>query len=168
MRPLLLAVPFLLSSCVAAPRHDPVDAAAPAFDAIRFFEGRTQGQGVLRVALGGQRSIRVASRGRREADGALVLEQTIEEEGSPARNRTWRIREIAPGRYAGSLSDAAGPVTGETAGNRLHLSFRMRGGLDADQWLTLAPDGRSARNVLVVRKFGLTIAALDETIRRLD
>jgi hypothetical protein len=57
-------------------------------------------------------------------------------------------------------------VTGVVAGNRLHLSFRMRGGMDVDQWLTLAPGGRSAKNVLRVRKFGVTVAALDETIRR--
>ncbi len=168
MRSLSAAALLFLTACVAAPRPEPVDAAAPAFDAIRFFEGRTEGQGVLRVALGARRGIRVSSRGRREAGGGLLLDQTIVEEGRPARTRTWHMREVGPGRYSGSLSDAAGPVTGEAAGNRLHLRFRMRGGLDVDQWLTLAPGGRSARNILVVRKFGLAVAALDETIRRLD
>jgi hypothetical protein len=44
----------------------------------------------------------------------------------------------------------------------------MRGDMDVDQWLTLAPGGRTARNVLRVRKMGLTVAALDETIRKLN
>jgi hypothetical protein len=110
----------------------------------------------------------VASRGRAQPDGAIALDQTIWEEGKPARSRSWRLRQVAPGRYAGTLSDAAGPITGEVRGGRLHLRFAMRGGMDVDQWLTLAPDGRSARNVLRVRKMGLTVAALEETIRKLD
>jgi hypothetical protein len=73
---------------------------------------------------------------------------------------------VGPGRYTGTLSDADGPVTGLVTGNRLRLSFRMRGGMDVDQWLTLAPGGRWARNVLRVSKFGMTVATLDETIRK--
>ena len=42
----------------------------------------------------------------------------------------------------------------------------MKGGLPTEQWLTLAADGRSAHNIMVVRKFGLRIALLDEEIRR--
>ena len=42
----------------------------------------------------------------------------------------------------------------------------MRGGLSARQVLTLATDGRSARNILTVSRFGLRLAVLDETIVR--
>ena len=42
----------------------------------------------------------------------------------------------------------------------------QEGRLPTDQWLTLAPDGQSAHNILIVRKFGVTVAVLDETIRR--
>lgn len=168
MRSLFLAVPLLLAACVSVPRLEPATAEAPAFSIARFFGGKSEGRGRLKVALGGARAIHVRSSGRVEPGGAVVLDQIIEEEGRPARTRTWRLREVAPGRYQGTLSDAAGPVTGTAAGNRLHLKFRMRGGLDADQWLTLAADGRSAHNLLVVRKFGLTVAAFDETIRKLD
>lgn len=164
----LLAAPLLLPGCVSTPRVQQADASAPAFPVARFFAGRLEGEGVLRVMVGGSRAVRVSSLGRSEAGGTIRLDQTIREEGEPARTRTWRLREVAPGRYAGTLSDAAGPVVGEAAGNRLHLRFPMAGGMQAEQWLTLAPDGRSARNVLRVRKFGLTVAALDETIRKLD
>lgn len=164
----LVAATLLLSACVTTPQVEPIDASAPAFDLSEFFTGRLHGEGDLKVMMGGSRKIRVSSVGRRAPDGSVVLDQQIAEQGKPARSRSWRLREVAPGRYAGTLSDADGPVAGAATGNRLHLSFRMRGGLDVDQWLTLAPDQRSARNLLRVRKFGLTVAALDETIRKLD
>ncbi len=56
-------------------------------------------------------------------------------------------------------------MTGEAVGNRLHLAFRMRGGMMVDQWLTLSPDARVAQNRLIVRKLGMTVATLGETIR---
>jgi len=143
----------------------PTAATAPRFDPLVFFDGLSRGEGRLKVAMRAGRLVDVRSEGHREGK-TLVLEQRVEEEGEPARDRTWRITEVSPGRYTGTLSDAAGPVTGETRGNRLHLSFRMKGGLKADQWLTLAPDGRSAHNIMKVRKLGITVATLDETIRR--
>ena len=165
MRAFLLTAPLLLAAFAPAPQPR---AAAEAFDAIRFFNGRTEGQGVLKVALKSPTRIRVESRGRVEPDGTLSVRQSVSEGDKPARAREWRIRELSPGRYAGTLSDASGPVAGEAIGNQIHLRFRMKGGLDAEQWLTLAPGGRSANNILRVRKFGLTVATLTETIRKLD
>ena len=52
------------------------------------------------------------------------------------------------------------PVAGEAIGNRLHLSFTMKGGFRTDQWLTLSADGRSATNILTARKFGVVVARL--------
>lgn len=144
------------------------EAAGPPFEVAEFFTGQLEGEGVLDVMMSGSRSIRVSSVGRKQPDGSVVLVQKIREEGKPARTRDWRLREVAPGRYSGTLSDAEGPVTATASGNRLHISFRMRGDMDVDQWLTLAPGGRSARNVLRVRKFGMTVAALEETIRKLN
>ena len=167
MRALLLTTPLFLAAFAPAPAPQVPSAAKP-FDAIRFFDGRTEGQGVLKVALRSPATIRVQSRGRVQTDGTLSVRQTVSEGDKPARTREWRIRELSPGRYAGTLSDASGPVAGEAVGNRLHLRFRMKGGLDAEQWLTLAPGGRSAHNVMRVRKFGLTVASLDETIRKLE
>ena len=168
MRALLLATLLFLAACVAAPRPQAPDAAAPAFPVLRFFEGKTEGKGSLNIAFQSPGSLDVRSRGTIESDGTLVLRQVIDQSGKPARQREWRIRELSPGRYAGTLTDAEGPVKGEVSHNRLRISFRMKGGLDAEQWLTLAPDGRSAHNAMVVRKFGFTVAAVDETIRKLD
>lgn len=94
-------------------------------------------------------------------DGALVLDQVVNEGSKPAKQRTWHIREDSSGRYSGTLTDASGPIADEVEGNRLHLGFAMKGGLATDQWLTLAADGRSAHNIMVVKKFGLRVAVLD-------
>ena len=165
MRPFLATVPFVLAAFAPAP---PISATREAFDAIRFFSGPTEGEGMLKVALRSPVKIRVRSEGRVENDGTLSVRQIVWEGAKPARRREWRIRELSPGRFSGTLSDAAGPVTGEAAGNRLHLRFRLKSGLEAEQWLTLAPGGRSANNILRVKKFGLTVASLTETIRKLD
>ena len=144
-------------------------AAAAAIDPIAFFTGRTEGEGALSVAMQ-QRpvTVRVRGNGRVDPDGTLVLDQRVREGSKPVKERQWRIRQVAPGQYAGTLSDADGPVSGELVGERLHLRFKMKGGLTADQWLALDPGGISVRNVMTVRKMGVRVATLDETIRRRD
>ena len=161
----LLASALPLAACVSVPPPAPV-APRPRFDAIAFFTGATIGAGSLRIALHHRATTLVHGSGHLDPDGILVLVQRVDQSGKAPRTRTWRIREIAPGRYAGTLTDASGPVSGESEGDRLHLRFRMKGGLDAQQWLTLAPDGQSAHNIMVVRKLGLPVAVLDEDIRR--
>lgn len=165
-RAYLTTLPLVLATaCVPAPPLAPVSP-APVFDAIAFFDGRAEGVASLKVIFKSAHSIRVHSHGVRQPDGSLVLDQIVEEAGKKPRKRQWRIRETSPNHYAGTLSDAASPITGETQGNRLHLHFTMKGGMDTNQWLTLSPNGQSAHNILVVRKFGLTLAVLDETITR--
>jgi len=147
MRPFLAALLlFLLAACVGALRPEPADPLAPRFDPIAFFTGSTQGAGTLQKIMSGSGPLRVQGEGRAAADGVLVLDQLVEEAGSPPRRRTWRMWPTAPGRYSGSLTDAVGPVLGELRGNRLRLRFRMKGGLDVEQWLTLRPDGRTVAN----------------------
>lgn len=110
--------------------------------------------------------VMVTGRGVVTSDGEIVLDQDVQRGSAPPSRRTWRLHRIAPGRYTGTLSDAIGPVTGEVAGNCLHLAFAMKSGLRAQQWLYLQPGGHVARNRMVVTKFGLPVASLDETIRR--
>jgi len=168
MRISLALFPILLSGCVAAPRPAPPDPAAPRFDPIAFFTGPTEGEGTIRKIFSGAGGVRVRGTGRVEPDGTLVLDQIVEEAGAAPRRRWWRMRETAPGLYSGSLSDAERNVTGEGSGNRLRLRFRMRGGLDVEQWLTLGADGRMVFNSMTVRKFGIRVAAVTEIIRRTE
>lgn len=160
MRPLLLALP--LAACAGSP---PPAAPAPAFDPIAFFSGRTTGRGELHVILRQPSPITVQGAGRVRRDGALVLTQRVEVENRPARTRRWVIRRTGPGRYAGTLTDATGPVLGEARGNGLRLSYPSRDGR-VEQWLTLSPDGRTARNRLTVKRLGVVVARVEEVIRK--
>ena len=160
-----------LSACAHAPRlaAPPIAVGAqPRFDALRFFSGRSEGTGRLSKAFSRTVPTWVESEGQVVA-GVLRLRQVVHEGGKPVRSREWAIREDRPGHYSGTLTDAAGAVTGESVGNRLHLAFRLKkSALPVEQWLTLSPDGKRAYNVLKVRKLGLTVAVLSEDIRRLD
>jgi hypothetical protein len=144
-------------------------AAAPPTAAEQFFVGRTEGSGTVQMVLSGTHKVRDHSRGRLDKSGALILDQVVEEEGKPARRRSWRLARAAGNRITGTISDAIGPVTGEIAGNVLHLKYRAKEGNAAvEQWITLNPDGRTATNRMVFRKFGFKAATVNTTIRKLD
>jgi hypothetical protein len=136
-------------------------------DPIAFFTGRTQGKGELDTLFRRPTSISVDSVGRREGD-MLTLDQTIREGEKPARVRCWTMRRVAADRYTGTLTDAEGPVQVTVTGRRANISYRMKGGLGVDQQLTLQSDGRTLLNRMRVKKFGLEVATLTETIRKLD
>jgi hypothetical protein len=56
----------------------------------------------------------------------------------------------------------------EVAGPRATIRYRMKSGLAVAQQLALQPGGRTLLNRLTVTKFGIRVATLDETIRKLD
>ena len=132
----------------------------------RFFVGRTEGAGTVRVIMSGSHGVRDETRGRMER-GTLILDQVVREEGKPARTRTWRITRTG-NRISGTITDARGPVTGEETGNVLHLRYRSAEGPSVEQWITLQPGGRTAHNRMVFRRFGMTVATVEETIRRVE
>ena len=145
---------------IAAPAH-------AAFNPVDFFRGHTRGEGTLKVIFQSPKQIRVDSFGRAEKDGSLILEQTIHEPGKPARSRAWRLRQTAPKRFEGTLTDAAGPVRVDVAEDRVRIRYKAKNNLDFDQMMT--PDGpRQVRNKMRVKRFGLTVAHFNEIIRKLD
>lgn len=162
-----MAMRYALALLLAVPAIVAADTPVAQFDPIRFFEGRTKGRGTLKILMRGAQPVAVEGLGRVEADGTLVLSQSVTQGAEPPRTREWRIRQTTPGHYVGSLSDAVGPVTGESDGGTLTLRFPGKGAA-IEQVLTLSADGRSAHNVLTARKLGIRVAVLDETITRLD
>ena len=140
----------------------------PVFAPEQFFVGRTEGVGTVQVIMSGKHKVRVQSRGRIDRGGALLLEQVVEEEGKPRRMRSWRLVRSGANRITGTLSDARGPVTGEVTGNVLHIRYRATEGPSVEQWITMQPGGRVARNRMIFRKFGMKVATVEETIRRVD
>ena len=168
----LLAAPALLALAACAstppiPATAPAPAAQPVFDPLTFFTGKLVGEGRLSKVFSSTVSTLVDSTGHMEGD-TLHLVQRVKEGDKPERTREWTMRAVGPGRYRGTLTDAQGPVTVETHGNRLHIAFTMKGGFPTEQWLTLSADGTRAYNTMKVRKLGVTVAVLSENIRRVE
>jgi hypothetical protein len=171
IRALVLLLPLIALGCTAAPPADEAVIASviKPFSANTFFLGRTEGQGTLRQMMSVARPVQVHGQGLVERDGTLVLDQTVVDGDRTPRTRRWRLREDRDGNYTGTMTDAIGPVKGEMSGDRLTLRFTMKdGGLDAAQWLWMDPDGVAAHNLIVVRKFGLKVAVIDQTIHKMD
>jgi hypothetical protein len=55
-----------------------------------------------------------------------------------------------------------------TDGPRASIAYRMRDGLGVRQQLALQGDGRTLFNHLTVTKWGIRVATVRETIRRVD
>jgi len=123
---------------------------------------------VLKVFASRARSVHVVGSGRLSPNGTLNLIQRVEQEGKKPRTRTWSLTPDGSGGYDSVLSDASGPVLVTVEDRRLHIRFKAKGNIRIEQWLALEPGGRVARNHLVVRKFGIRVAVLDETIRKID
>ena len=145
-----------------------LQAATPATIAEQFFLGRTEGVGTVHIIMSGRHGVRVHSRGRLDRDGALLLEQVVEEDGKPPRRRSWRLVRSGPNRFTGTISDARGPVSGEVVGNILRLTYRSVEGPSVEHVITIRPDRRSAHNIPRFRRVGINVATVDEVIRRVD
>jgi hypothetical protein len=134
----------------------------------RFFVGRTEGAGTVNIIMSGRHTMRDRSTGRMDRDGALLLDQVVEEQGKPARRRSWRLARTGANGITGTISDARGAVTGDVSGNTLHLRYRMKEGPSVEQWIILQPGGRTATNRMNFHRFGLKVATVQSTIRKVD
>jgi hypothetical protein len=143
-------------------------ARAPTFDPLAFFTGPSRGEGTLKVLARPGVPIRVESLGRPDGKGGMILDQTIREGSKPARQRRWVLRQTSPTTMSGTITDNPGPVKGRLDGDRLLLNYTMKGGLKAEQVLTIQPGGRSLVNRMTVRKFGVPVAHVNEVITKLD
>lgn len=158
----------LLASAVAATAASA--GSLPATDQgrpLRFFEGRTEMISVVKVVTKKPYRSRTIGQGRILPDGSLALAQTVEEEGKPVRQRYWKIRQVGKDRFAGTMSEAVGPVRIETIKGQYRFKFKMKGNLSVEQWLRPAPDGRWAKSSMIVRKFGVAVASSNGTVRKL-
>ena len=151
----------MVGCTAAAPASDPA-----AFDPLAFFTGASRGEGELRIALKAPVTIRVVSHGRTDGKGGIIIDQTINEGMKPPRQRRWTLRQTSPTTMSGTITDTPGLVSGQMRNGRLHLKYKMKNGLKAEQVLTLQPGGRSVINKMVVRKMGMAVAHLDELITK--
>ena len=161
MRSLLIALAALAFAAPALAAPD--SSSSP----MAFFEGRTVSEGTTKVVMKKPYKARSHGVGRIGPDGTLLLVQQVEEGAEPRKERRWRIRQVAPDRFAGTMTEAVGPVQVEKVGSRFRFRFRVKNGLSVEQWLTPLADGITARSTLTVRKFGIPVATGESLIRRL-
>lgn len=160
----LLATSLMAASSASGPA-----ASADPFSTFeRFIIGSTEGSGTVDVIASGRHTVRDRTQGRRDSSGALILDQVVEEQGKPARRRTWRLVRAGGNQITGTINDVKGAVTGELTGNVLHLRYRMKDGPSVKQWITLQPGGRTARNRMTYHRFGLKVATVETEMRRAD
>jgi len=125
---------------------------------LRFFEGKTISEGSLKILLRKPQTSRTIGVGTIGADGSLALVQQVHDEGKPPTRRSWKIRQVAPGRFEGTMSEATGPVRIDAVDGRYRLRLKMAGGLSVEQWLTPLAGVTAARSRLTVRKLGIVVA----------
>ena len=161
MHPLCLAVmaPLLIAAAATSA------ASQQPLDPLRFFEGRTETEGLIKVVFQKPYRGRSIGNGRIEPDGSLTLVQRVLDEGKPPHERRWSVRQVGPGRFTGTMSDATGPVTIRQVGNRYRFRFTMDR-MAVDEWLTPQADGKSAKINIQVRRFGLVVATTEGMIRK--
>jgi hypothetical protein len=160
-----LAAAAVLFCALAAPAAAVPE---PKLDMLAFFTGKTHADNVIKVALHAPHKLIVDSIGGHNKEGEFVLIDTVQEEGKPVRKRTWVMRPAGPNRFTGVLSDAKGPVDVTVSGDSALIRYTMKeGGLKVEQRVQLQRDG-TLSNTVVAKKFGLKVASVDGTIRRVD
>ena len=161
MRTTLIApAMFLASASAAMPASDPVDP-------LRFFVGRTETTGRVKVMFHKSYATHSTGVGRIDRDGTLVLLQKVFDEGKPPQDRSWRVRQVGPGRYTGSMSEAVGPVTIDRVGNSYRFRFAMKGRLAVEQVIAPLAGGRSVKSSAKIRRYGMVVATTDGVIRKI-
>jgi hypothetical protein len=154
------AAAFALALAVAGD----ATAAPDALDPVAFFTGASHAEGRLREAFKRERRVSADSVGHAEKDGTLILDQKLAIEGDPLRTRRWRLHQVGPGRYTGTLTDATGPVDARVIGRAIRIRYPMKGGLKVESWLTAVPGAAAFDNKTTITKWGLKVASLTERI----
>ena len=163
MRAAAAALALRLGGCGAPPLPAIEDVR---FDPIRFFYAPAEGMGTLHKLIGDPVPVWVSSTSTCNLNDLRVV-QLIREGDKPPRQRVWTIRRVGEGDYAATLTDADGPVRVTVNRGRAFIRYRTRDGLSVDQQLALQPGAPVLCNRLTVRKLGIRIAWLNETIRRI-
>ena len=149
----------LLLAC-ALPAHAAEPAKPqPQLDPLDFFTGETRGEGTIKLVMKPPAAVRAETRGTPDGKGGMTLDQKVYEAGKPVRIRRWVLRPTSKTTLTGTVTDGAGPISGNLSGNRLHLKYMMKGGLAAETFMYLQPDRRTMRNHMTVPDVGLRDSA---------
>lgn len=156
---------FLFTAVVAALGSSA--SAVPLQHPLRFFEGRTETVGTMKALMRKAHRVESIGDGTIGPGGALTLVQQVRDEGEAPHQRIWHIHQVGPTRFAGTMTEATGPIVIEQVGDGYRFRFNLKGGMAAEQWLIPNRDGSTGSSILTVRKFGMTVARSVATVRRL-
>jgi hypothetical protein len=152
----IVAISLLPSAAVAESDQAP----------LQFFSGKTEMVSTIKVIMKKPFRSRAIGNGRILSDGSLSLAQQVFDEGQPTKQRNWKIRQIASGHYAGTMTEAVGPVTVEEVDGKYRFKYKMKGNLAVEQWMTPLAGGNAAKSTVTVRKFGMKVASSTGIIKR--
>lgn len=161
-RLLLVAAPIMLVGASASAGSSSGEIAT---DPMRFFEGRTEAISTVKLIMKKPYQSKTIGEGEIK-DGVLHLVQRVYEDGKPPIERRWRMRQVAPGRFSGTMSEAKGPVTADEVNGRYRFRIKLKGNVSVEQWLTPMPGGKAAQSKLTIRKFGMVVGRSEGTIRK--
>ncbi|HTG77978.1 MAG TPA: hypothetical protein VL553_00070 [Sphingomicrobium sp.] len=162
-RLLFAALPIVLVGASASAVTSSPDSAS---DPMRFFDGKTESLSTIKLIM--RKPYRSKTLGTGKIDsGVLKLVQRVQEDGKAPYQRLWKIRQVAPGRFSGSMSEATGPILVEQVGERYRFRFKMKGNLSIEQWLIPMPGGTTAQSKLSIRKYGMIVGRSEGTIRKI-
>ena len=133
---------------------------------LQFFSGKTEMISTIKVIMKKPFRSRALGTGRILPDGSLSLAQQVFDEGEPTKQRNWKIRQIASGHYAGTMTEAVGPVEVEEVDGKYRFNYKMKGNLAVEQWMTPLAGGNAAKSIVTVRKFGMKVASSTGIIKR--
>ena len=135
-------------------------------DPMRFFEGRTESHSTIKIIMRRAYRSKTIGDGRIE-DGILHLVQHVQQDGKAPYDRRWRVRQVGPGRFTATMSEASGPVEVQQVGENYRFRFKMKGSLSVEQWLMPLPGGTAARSKLTIRKLGIVVGRSQGTVRKI-
>ncbi|WP_395622238.1 hypothetical protein [Sphingomonas daechungensis] len=133
---------------------------------LRFFEGATEMVSTVDLITREPYKARTIGQGKIQPDGSLVLVQRVEDEGKKPYQRRWHMKQVAPGRYVGTMSEARGPVTAEEVGDRFRFRFKLKGGVSVEQWIIPLAGGRAAHSLITIKKLGIKVGSSTGMITR--
>jgi hypothetical protein len=134
---------------------------------LSFFEGATEMVSTVNLMTKKPYRARTTGQGKIQSDGSLVLIQQVADAGHRPYQRRWHMRQVGPGRYSGTMTEAKGAVTAEQDSARNMFHIRMKNGVSIEQWLTPLAGGTSARSLIVIRKLGIRVGTSTGIVRKL-
>jgi hypothetical protein len=77
------------------------------------------------------------------------------------------MKQTAPDRFEGTLTDAASPVRVDVTKDGIRIRYTAINHLNFDQLLTPV-SATEVHDQIKITRFGITVAHFDETIRKTD